>query len=169
MTIEVLNGVRNWYGSRDAEDKLPAVVKTEGFKKEMVIDFNYDDLPTFSADGAMVLSIPANSVILSAKLYVKTAFAGSDSATATTDFLNVGLYQSDGTVIDANGLMGVDALTDLAAGAWLDTGDGVGTGQGALIGESIGAADGQVTVTIDDGSVSAGAGRVIVEYIQPKS
>jgi len=95
--IEVHNGVRNWYGPRTTEDKLPAVVKTDGYSKELVVDYDFDDLPTFSSDGSMVIEIPAFSIITSARLNVVTAAAGGTS-------YQIGLYQPDGTVIDIAGL-----------------------------------------------------------------
>jgi len=154
MSIEVLNGVRNWYGPRGAEDKLPALIKTEGYTKEMVVDFNYDDLPTYSADGAMVLEIPADSLIVSSKLHVKTAAAGGTS-------YNIGLYQSDSTVIDADGLDAAVATAALTEDAWI-------VNDGALVGASIGAAAGQIVVAAT-GTFTAGSYRLIVEYIQPLS
>lgn len=156
MGIEVHNGVRNWYGPRGSEDKFPALIKTEGYTKEMVVDFNYDDLPTTSEDGAMVLSIPADSLILSSRLHVKTAAAGGTSYT-------IGLAQADGTAIDADGLhTAAQAVTaSLTEDAWL-------VGGGALVGASVGAAAGQIVVAAT-GTFTAGSYRLIVEYVQPLS
>ena len=157
MGIEVQNGVRNWYGPRGAEDKLPALIKTEGYEKTMVVDFNYDDLPTYSADGSMVLSIPADSFITKARLHVKTAAAG------TTLVYHIGLYQSDSTVIDADGIDASIAEATLVEDAWIDC-------DGALVGASIGAAAGQIVVALASGSApTAGSYRLIVDYIQPLS
>lgn len=154
MSIEVHNGVRNFYGPRDSEDKLPALIKTEGYTKQMVVDFNYDDLPTYSADGAMVLEIPADSLIVSSKLHVKTAAAGGTS-------YNIGLYESDSTVIDADGLDAAVATAALTEDAWI-------VNDGALVGATIGAAAGQVVVAAT-GTFTAGSYRLIIEYIQPLS
>ena len=156
MTTQVLNGVRNFYGPRGAEDKLPGLIKTEGYTKEMVVDFNYDDLPTYSADGSMVLEIPADSFIKSARIHVKTASAGSSAV------YNFGLYESDSTVIDADGLDASVAQATLAEDAWIDC-------DGALVGASIGAAAGQIVVALASGSATGGSYRLIVEYIQPLS
>lgn len=159
MSTEVHNGVRNWYGSRSTEDKLPAMIKTEGYEKTMVIDFNYDDLPTESADGSMVIAIPADSMITSAKIHVQTAFS---SGTPATDNLHFGLYQSDGTVIDADGIDAGVTVATLAEDAWIEC-------DGALVGAGIGAADGQVRVAVVAGTLTAGTARLIVNYIQPLS
>ena len=156
MGIEVLNGVRNWYGPRGAEDKLPALIKTTGYTKEMVIDFDWDDLPTYSADGSMVLEIPADSFIVSSKVHVKTASAGSSAV------YHFGLYTSAGAEIDLDGLDASVAQATLAEDAWV-------VGDGALVGASIGAAAGQIVVALASGSATGGSYRLIVEYIQPLS
>lgn len=156
MTIEVLNGVRNWYGPRGSEDKLPSLIKTEGNTKEVVIDFNYDDLPVESADGSMVLSLPADAFVVSSRLHVKTAAAGGTSYT-------IGFKQSDGTVIDVDGLHTAAQLVtaSLLEDAWL-------VGGGALVGTGIGAAAGQVTV-IAAGTFTAGSYSLVIEYIDAPS
>lgn len=159
MSVEVLNGVRNYYGPRSTEDVYPAHIKTEGYTKELVIDFNYDDLPTYSADGAMVIEIPGDSFIASARLHVNEAF---NSGTTSTDNLNFGLYQPDGTVIDADGLDAGVTVDTLAEDAWIDM-------DGALVGASIGADAGQVTVAVAAGTLTAGSARLIVEYVEPRA
>ena len=156
MTVQVLNGVRNNYGPQTTQDKFPAVLNTRGYVKEMVVDFNYDDLPVDSADGAVVLEIPADSLIVSSRLHVKTAAAGGTSYT-------IGLTQSDGTAIDADGFhTAAQAVTaNLTEDAWL-------IGGGALVGATTGAAAGQIDV-VATGTFTAGSYRLIVEYVQPKS
>lgn len=156
MTTEVHNGVRNWYGNRDGEEQLPAVIKTEGYVKQLVVDFDHASLPVDSADGSMVIEIPADSFIVSSKLHVKEAAAGGTSYT-------IGLTQSDGTAIDADGLHTAAQLVTagLTEDAWL-------VGGGALVGATIGAAGGQIDV-VATGTFTAGKYRLIVEYILPKS
>ena len=156
MTVQVLNGVRNNYGPQTTQDKFPGLIKTDGYTKEMVIDFNYDDLPVESADGAVVIELPLDTFVVSSRLHVKTAAAGGTSYT-------IGFKESDGTVIDVDGLHTAAQLAtaNLTEDAWL-------VGAGALVGASIGAAAGQVTV-IASGTFTAGSYRLIVEYIQPRS
>jgi len=156
MSIEYLNGVGNWFGPRVAEDKLPALIKTEGNEKLLVVDFNYDDLPTYGANGQMNIEIPADAFIVSTHLHVVTAAAGGTSYT-------IGLYQSDSTVIDADGLHTAAQLVtaSLTEDAWL-------VGSGALIGASIGAAAGQITVAAT-GTFTAGSYRLYVKYIDSNS
>lgn len=156
MTIQVLNGVRNWYGPRGAEDKLPGLVKTEGYEKTLVWDYNYDDLPAESNDGSMSLVIPADSFITSARIHVKTAAAGSVAV------YNYGLYEGDGSVIDLDGIDAVVAQATLAEDAWIDC-------DGALVGASVGAADAHLRIVLASGSHTAGSYRMIINYIQPLS
>lgn len=156
MSEQVLNGVRNNYGPQTTQDKYPGLIKTEGYTKQMVVDFNYDDLPVDSADGALAIVIPADAFILSSRLHVKTAAAGGTSYT-------IGLTESDGTAIDADGLhTAAQAVTaNLTEDAWL-------VGGGALVGATIGAAGGQVDV-VATGTFTAGSYRLIIEYILPRS
>lgn len=154
MGIEVLNGVRNWYGPRGAEDKLPGEIKTEGMERTIYYDFAYDDLPTESADGAMSLEIPADALITGATIHVKTAAAGGTS-------YNFGLYQSDGTVIDADGIDAAVATAALTEDAWIVC-------DGALVGASIGAAAGQLRVAAT-GTFTAGEYRLQIDYVRPRS
>lgn len=154
MTEQVIGGSLNIFGPRAAEKKKPLIVPDK-LEKELVIPLNYDDLATYSSNDATVQSIPANSLILSCELYVETAFAGGTSYA-------VGLYQSDSTVIDADGL-----ITDLnaplaninAAGDWV-------VGSGALVGATIGTAAGQVVVAAT-GTFTAGKAFIRVKYLEP--
>jgi len=151
MSIEVHNGVRNWYGPRGTSDGFPANIKTLGKTKEMTIDFSYSDLPTNSEDGVLVTTIPADAFIVSSRLHVKTAAAGGTSYT-------VGLAQADGTAIDADGLHTAAQLAtaNLTEDAWL-------VGGGALVGASIGANGGQVVVAAT-GTFTAGDYQLVIEY-----
>jgi len=154
MGIEVLNSVRNWYGPRGSEDKLPGLIKTEGMERTLVYDFNYDDLPAESADGSMSIAIPADSLITNATIHVKTAAAGGTS-------YNFGLYESDGTVIDADGIDAGVITAALTEDAWVVC-------DGALVGASVGAADGQLRVAAT-GTFTAGSYRVQIDYVLPRS
>ena len=144
------------FGVRDVEDERAGVTNTAGNVEEVVLDFAYDDLPTNGENDGRILSIPANSLILSSKLYVKTAAAGGTSYT-------IGLAQADGTAIDADGLHTAAQLVtaSLTAGAWL-------VGAGALVGAEVGAADGQIVVA-DTGTYTAGEYRLVVEFMRPKA
>ncbi len=150
------DGLKVGFGTRTPEDKIGGVTRVAGNVKEVVLDFNYDDLPGAGGSDLQVLSIPAGSQIIGSKLNVKTAAAGGTSYT-------IGLVEADGTAIDADGLHTALQLVtaSLTAGAWLD-------GGGALIGASIGSADGQIVVGAT-GTFTAGAYRLVIEYIEPKA
>lgn len=140
------------YGRRLNEDKYPAVYQPEQGKECLEVTFAYDDLPSYSLD-KLVQSIPAKAVILSASLHVETAFAGGTS-------LAIGLHQSDGTAIDADGLF-TDAELPLAN---IDAaGDYIAAAGGALVGTSIGAAAGQLVVAAT-GTFTAGEATLKVTY-----
>jgi hypothetical protein len=109
--------------------------------------FSYDDLPVNGLD-ELILRVPANAVIKSAHIRVLTAAAGGTSY----DF---GLYQPDGTVIDADGIDAAVATAALTAGAHIAC-------DGALIGASIGADAGQLVVAAT-GTFTAGKFQVVLE------
>lgn len=144
------------FGVRDVEDLRGGAVSSDGMVEQVVLDFDYDDLPTNSATDGRVLTIPANAIILNSRLYVKTAAADGVSYT-------IGLNQADGTAIDADGLHTAAQLVtaSLTAGAWL-------VGSGALVGATIGSAAGQIVVAAS-GTFTAGSYRLVVEYMIPKS
>jgi hypothetical protein len=141
------------YGTRDIDDKHPSQYTGRGGIASQVITFSYDDLPTFGLD-AVIQSIPANAFIKSATLRVLTAFAGGAS-------YNIGLYQADSTVIDADGIDAAVALTAI---------DAVGETvlcDGALVAGllGIGAAAGQVVVAAT-GTFTAGKAVLTIEYTE---
>jgi len=158
--IDGKRGVANYYGVRTTNGKFGGQQSTKnGIIKSAVWDFDYNDLPAQGSNG-LQLSIPANATIVSAKLYVDVAF----TSTSTTTDLDVGLYQAGGTVIDADGLITVSEATQTAIG----TAGNVVTGAGALIGKTIGAAAGELKVTPSVDDLTAGAGRIVVEWVYNK-
>jgi len=138
--------VLNHYGPRGRDAKNGRQAKSTGQIKRAEWQFDYSDLPTYGSTN-LQFAIPANATIVSSKWITGTAWAGGTS-------LNVGLYQGDGTVIDADGLDA--AITPTTAGAVID-------GNGALVGASIGANAGELTVAAT-GTYTAGTATVIVEY-----
>ena len=139
------------YGPRTHEDKAPSIHKIEHGKELLELHFAYDDLPTSSLD-KLVQSLPVNSRITSATLRVIEAFAGGTS-------YDIGLYQEDGTVIDADGIDAGVALAAIdAVGETVDC-------DGALVGNTagIGSAAGQVVIAAT-GTFTAGRAVLFVEY-----
>ena len=138
--------VLNHYGPRGKDAKWGGQAKSTGQIKRAEWQFDYSDLPTYGSTN-LQFAIPANATIVSSKWITGTAWAGGTS-------LNVGLYQGDGTVIDADGLD--VGITPTIAGAVIQ-------GDGVLVGKTIGANAGELTVAAT-GTYTAGTATVIVEY-----
>tara|TARA_R110002020_G_scaffold12032_3_gene44670 strand:+ start:2377 stop:2853 length:477 start_codon:yes stop_codon:yes gene_type:complete len=100
--------------------------------------------------------IPAGSYITKASLVVTTAFASGGSAT-----LSIGLQQADGTIIDADGIDATVAVAALAANKAV-------VANGALVGgtATIGAANGYMSVIYGTAAFTAGAAKLVIEYIE---
>ena len=144
------------FGTRDVEENSARKVATSGAVEELVLDLN--DASQLSdavaaADDAIVHGaiIPADSLILSADLFVTTAFAG---ATATLD---IGVYQVDGTTVDDDGIdsaIAVGTLTDNA----------VVSCDGADVG-TVTATDVKIAASYDTAAFTAGVAKVVVRYV----
>lgn len=150
MSREIINGVPNQFGLREVEKKLPYFVPSDGLVKTLVYPFFYDDLPVVNANDVGCQLIPANSLIESAYIYIESDMAGGTS-------MNFGLYESDGTVIDADGIDAAVAEASMETGDWIVC-------DGALIGASIGTAAGQLVIAAT-GTFTAGYGKVIINFI----
>ena len=142
-------GVANHYGVRSTNNKYGGQESTnEGIVKSAEWSFSYDNLSAV-LDSNLPQTIPANASIIEATLYVDDAWVGGTN-------LTIGLYQADGTVIDADGLVAATASAALTVNI-------VVTGGGALVGTTIGAAAGQL-VAATTGTYTAGTARVVVKY-----
>lgn len=139
------------------------IVKTEGNVNELVLDFTYSNLPGFDADadndGTLDSFdvnneyIPANSFILDSRLYAISDWTGTSTPTMT-----IGLYQRDGTVIDADG---IDATIAEAA---LDTGDVVACDGALATNIGVGANDAFVRVVAAAGTYTAGRAKLVIRF-----
>lgn len=157
----LIRGVENHYGPRSTDKKFGGVIPGKGLIKQGVWVFDYDDLPAASTTNDMVLTIPANSIILDAYFHVITAFAAGTS-------YDIDLVETDGT---ANGT-GVDKMWDALAVAEIDASEvaaamksstHAGTNSGNIIGTKLTTA-GQLAVA-ETGVFTAGRGRIVVEYL----
>jgi len=152
-------GASQHYGPRVTNEGLDNSVSTYGVFNQRELRFDYSQvnagLPTVNADtDSAVLLIPANSLITRAYIEVGTAFTSGGSAT-----LEVGVQQSDGTVVDADGIDSV-AVAALTAGSYT-------VADGAIVGASVGANDVQLSIDYGTAVFTAGTGRLIVEYVEP--
>lgn len=126
-----------------------------GTTRTMTFDIKGVDLDTAYAYRATDPFMPRGAVIQSAKVYVKTAFAGGN--------LLVGTYEHNNTAIDADGLVTATegAVANLVAGAAI-------TGAGAQVGKAVGTlgAAGVIHVGITaSAAMTAGEATVVVEYV----
>lgn len=149
-------GNRNHYGPRKmGEARKFGARKSINAAGNVEVEwvFDYDDLPAANGtnDDSMEATIPAGAQIVSAKVNVLTAIAG------TTPTLTLGLSQPDGTIIDADGIDAAIAAGALGADAWVNC-------DGALVGATAGLANkGQLTAATG-GTVTAGRFLVVLEY-----
>jgi len=136
-----------------------AGVETDGAVKELVLDIT--DMTTnitAAADGHEAF-IPAGSTIINAYLKVTTAMAG------TSGTLMIGLAQKDGTVIDADGILSTTLGTQAnLAGTKSLLCDGALAAASSGVYTNVGSANAYVYTT-KGGTVTAGAGKLIVRYI----
>lgn len=146
-------GVKAHYGPRVNIDNLggdhgsKSRVKTAKWVityAELNADFASVDL---GASGAY--AIPAGAVITSAMINVTEAFDG------TAQTMSVGLENSAGTAIDADG---IDVTVDVTA-------LGSTACDGALVGATIGEADGYLAVVGAAADSTVGSCEIIVEYM----
>lgn len=120
---------------------------------------SYGDFEAFGTDTILsdTLIIPDGARIISANVYVETAFTSGGSAT-----LVVGLKRKDrSTAYDADGLVGSTAVASLTAGATI-------TGAGALVNTTL-AYDGLLTATVGTADFTAGKAKIIVKYYKATS
>lgn len=149
-----LNGRAAFHrGRRDTEDKKAGVVGDNGREKTLVIDFSYDDLP--DPDGRKDNHyIPAGSIIEKARLQTITGFTGGTS-------YNIGLEESDGTAIDADG---IDAAVAAAA---ISAADETVFCDGALIQATTPTTKDGYVVVAATGTFTAGKARLTITYTTP--
>lgn len=145
-----------YYGPRTSDTGLGTTLGTQDVEKVLRFDFEAGALPAVDAEDAVVPVIPAGSLVTEARLEVLEAFSGG-----SVNKFDVGLYEPDGTVIDADGLMNDAPATT------------TGWSTGAL-GGPVATADAQVVVAAltsgDAASVpTAGKATLVVKYLQKGS
>jgi len=108
MAQSIINGVPYNFGVPASVNKKGAVVCDDGIYRTVVYEFTYDDLPTSSSSDVGVHVLPPYALIESALFVVETAFAGGTS-------YDIGLTQTDGTAIDADGIFAALPLASINA------------------------------------------------------
>lgn len=130
------------YGTSDGIQSEGASIHTKGMVKELRLDLDHTNLPvTGTAVLGNNLGIPSGASILSAKLKCSETFSGA---------ITVGTMSAAGAVVDADGLIasGTPAINTVSVGS------------GAQI-NTVATQDLYVAI---GGSVTAGAGTLVVEY-----
>jgi hypothetical protein len=160
MAIEYPNQSRQEYGPVDSVTGIMGSVRVAGVKKQLVVPIVFNNLPDPAAevDGdAVYQSIPANSLITACYGVITTNF----NSTSGTTVIDVGTELADGTDVDLDGL-----IND-----WGGAADGSNTGWTVGAGALVGAVSHatlatylKVTPSVDD--LTAGAGKLIIEYIE---
>lgn len=155
MSLEDTSGrnVLSHYGPRAIKSNYGGENGTKGRTKTAVwvvdwADLNVDFATADLGANALAYVIPAGAVINSAVINVTTAFDG------TVQTMSVGLENSAGTAIDADGLAAVANVTVL----------GSIVGAGALVGATIGEADGYLAIVGAAADSTVGEAEIIVEY-----
>lgn len=156
IEIDSKRGVAASYGVRTPTGQYGSQESSKmGAVKSASWSFTFATLPV-PGTSRLQFSIPANATIVRALFVTDTAFAGGTSYT-------VGLQTAAGVEIDNDGLLTAANLPLASINA-----DGkTVVGSGPLINAGIGAAAGELVV-VATGTFTAGAGRVIVEYIYNK-
>ena len=140
------------YGRRIEEGAAVSEHNNNQGVRTQVTTFKHNQLPVATLD-ELHQRLPIGARIISAVLKVTEAFTAT---TATT--MNFGLYQPDGTVIDADGIDAAVALTALDANDIIDC-------DGALVGAAVGLlVAGQVVVAPDVDDLLTGEMTITVQY-----
>lgn len=161
--FEAVGGRQTHFGPRGVDAKWGRGQSRVGQETEVVYDISFDDFPLeASAANEMVYTLPAGAHILEATFVALDAFVGSDGST-TNPFITVGLAEPDGTAVDADGLVVIDALTAI------DAENETVVGAGALVDTAV-AVKSQVVAALDvASSLTAGKGKLYLRYRAPEA
>jgi len=147
------------FGTRNAEDLRGGKVNMTGNIEEHVVEFDYDDLPSGSTDGAYTL-VPANAVPIDAYFEVITAFAGGTSYDIDfVDTADAAIGTGTDKLWDAVVLADINAVGERSVSSTHG-----GTNSGNALNVAL-ASDGMLNV-IATGTFTAGRGRIVVRYIK---
>lgn len=147
------------FGTRDVETTGSAKVSLGGQRQQVVMDIYGPDLADAdtAAQEVHAVVLPAGALLESAKLVVKTAFAGA------TAVLDIGIYAIDGSGTDDDD--GIDAAIAVTA---IDAAGDVIACDGAKIGTVLDAGY-KIGASYDTAAFTAGVAELVVEYIVPVS
>lgn len=132
------------------DGRAPMNTKTLVYKIADASALGDTDTAAPAADEAF---LPNDAVITKATFIVTTAFTSGGSAV-----LDLGLKTSTGTNTDDDGIDAAVAVAALTADAVIEC-------DGALVASKL-AADGYIMATYDTAAFTAGAGTLVVEYLE---
>ena len=159
------DGLSIRYGLSQGTVNVIGAPAQAGANKSIVIDFGYQDLDAYTVSnsffgGTPDVCIPAGSQIISATLYVTTAFDSGSTAT-----LGLGFVKFDGTELDYDGLDVTIAETAI------DTIGKVVACDGVLIADADGAVllthDAYPSYDVGTASYTVGQARLVIVYYHP--
>jgi len=158
------DGLTIRFGQTQARETKSLMAKTAniGPYGYMVVDINFNDLPTFTTDlnndgtnngfSDQDAYIPAGSYITKATIIVETAFTGGTT-------YDIGLYERDGTVIDADGIDDDIAIAAMVADMAVDC-------DGQLVATQDLVDTDAFLVVAATGTYTAGKAKLVIEYLQ---
>ena len=163
MTWVNSDGLTVRFGLEQAAPGLTGKVSTAGEMQQLVVTINGVDVPATDAPVSIYTGIPQNTIIVSAELYVTTAFVGVNAT------LDVGLMSDDGdgtyTTLDDDGLIAQLATTGMDT---LNGADDYQTGSGALVGTRptavAGGRDFLVSYGYNTAAFTAGVAQLVITY-----
>lgn len=135
-------------------------VTARGSRQTLVVDITGTALgTTFGASNIDLLAptIPANAIIVNADLVITTPFTSAGAATLT-----IGTYNAAGTAIDADGIDATIAITAIDADGDVVQCDGAQVS--GLV--TVGGAAAYVGAVYGTAAFTAGAAKLIIEYIK---
>ena len=152
------DGLQVQFGEQD----VARVGSVHAPSKRIVIDWDFSDLPSFTADlnndgtkngffGGDA-NVPAGAFITNAYVIVTAAFTGGTS-------YNIGTYKADGTAIDADGIDAGVLTAALGANAAVVC-------NGASVGGVLTYADAGYVVIAATGTFTTGEAKLVIEYIE---
>jgi len=148
------DGLTVGFGRRTVEVNSGQQVVTAGASQQIVVKISGPTIPDSDVSAQLLhaATIPADSLLLRADLFVTTAFAGASAV------LDIGIYNaSTGATVDDDG---IDAA--IATATLVDNFDVVC--DGALIGTVL-AQDSKVGVSYDTAAFTAGEATLVIQYI----
>lgn len=163
MTWINADGLTIKFGNEQAEQaKGGKVLTTSGSEGILELDIVGVDVPSTDAPIEKRIGVPQGATIVSATLYVTTAFTSGGLAT-----LDVGLMADDGdgtySTEDDDGLLSAIAVATLADGAQVTIDGAYATTQ---VGTETHDRDYVVSYGYNTAAFTAGVGKLVVKYIK---